>query len=88
MAASSPGALRSLAAIAAGSAAAGFGWSAGRDIYRKGKEWILPAWTAAERKFAVENKAAEIVVSTQTMIFRGGIQAMQKTLADEQIIAS
>lgn len=42
MAASSPGALRSLAAIAAGSAAAGFGWSAGRDLYRKGKEWILP----------------------------------------------
>lgn len=42
MAASSQGALRGLAAIAAGSAAAGFGWSAGRDLYRKGKEWILP----------------------------------------------
>lgn len=42
MAASPQGTLRGLAAIAAGSAAAGFGWSAGRDLYRKGKEWVLP----------------------------------------------
>lgn len=43
MSASSNGPLRSLAAIAVGSAAAGFGWSAGRDLYRKGKDWVLPA---------------------------------------------
>jgi hypothetical protein len=43
VAASPNGAMRNLAAIAMGSAAAGFGWSAGRDIYRKGKEWVLPA---------------------------------------------
>ena len=42
MAASNNGALRSLAAIAVGSAAAGFGWSAGRDLYKKGKEWVVP----------------------------------------------
>lgn len=43
MASSPQGSLRGLAAIAVGSAAAGFGWSAGRDLYRKGKEWIVPA---------------------------------------------
>ncbi|MCK2055265.1 hypothetical protein [Methylobacterium sp. 37f] len=43
MAATPQGTLRGLAAIAAGSAAAGFGWSAGRDLYRKGKDWVLPA---------------------------------------------
>lgn len=54
--------------------------------HQAGKHWVMPAWSAAERKFAVENGAFEMVVSTQTMIFRGGIQAMQKLLADEQAV--
>lgn len=53
-----------------------------------GKHWIMPAWSAAERKFAIAHGVHEIVASTQTMVFRSGIQAMQKTLADERAIAS
>lgn len=49
------------------------------------KRWILPAWSPAERRFAIEFGAHEIVVSTQTMLLRNGIQAVQKTLAAEGI---
>jgi 4-hydroxy-2-oxoheptanedioate aldolase len=50
-----------------------------------GKKWIMPAWSAAERQFAVEFGANELVVATQTMLIRTGVQNIQKTLAAEGI---
>jgi len=48
-----------------------------------GKKWIMPAWTAPERSFAREFGAHEMVVATQTMLIRNGIQSVQKTLLAE-----
>ncbi|OZI70914.1 HpcH/HpaI aldolase family protein [Bordetella genomosp. 12] len=50
-----------------------------------GKIWVMPAWTAAERAFAVEHGAQEIVVGTQTSLIRNAIVAMQNTLRAEGI---
>jgi hypothetical protein len=59
VAARNNGALRGLAAIAVGSAAAGFGWSAGRDLYRKGKDFapylVLLAAVAGGSGYAAWN---------------------------------
>lgn len=54
--------------------------NAARDA---GKTWILPAWTAAERQFAREHGAEEIVVITQYSAVRNGLQASVHGLAAE-----
>lgn len=51
-----------------------------------GKKWIMPAWSAAERRFALELGADEMVVATQTMLIRNGIQDIQKTLGAEGVV--
>lgn len=48
-----------------------------------GKVWVLPAWTPAERMFARENGADEVVIATQYAAIRNGIQGALKRLADE-----
>lgn len=48
-----------------------------------GKIWVLPAWTAPERAFAREHGAHEVVVNTQTMVIRHGIQSIQATIKAE-----
>ena len=48
-----------------------------------GKIWVMPAWTAAERRFAVQNGADEVCISTQYAAIRNGIQGALKGLADE-----
>lgn len=50
-----------------------------------GKDWIMPAWTAKERALAVAHGAAEVVVSTQFMLVRTGIETVQRTLQSEGI---
>jgi 4-hydroxy-2-oxoheptanedioate aldolase len=50
-----------------------------------GKKWIMPAWTPAERQFALELGADEMVVATQTMLIRNGIQTLQKSLSAEGV---
>lgn len=40
-----------------------------------GKYWVLPAWTPAERSFAQEHGAAEVVLVTQYSAIRNGLQA-------------
>lgn len=49
-----------------------------------GKHWIMPAWSPAERRFAREFGAHEMVVATQTLLIRNGIQTVQKNLAAEE----
>lgn len=51
-----------------------------------GKVWVLPAWTAAERKFALQHGADEIVVVTQYAAIRNGIQGALKSLSEEGFI--
>ena len=48
-----------------------------------GKRWVMPAWTAPEREMARKHGADEIVVSTQFMTIRSGIQAAQAALRTE-----
>lgn len=50
-----------------------------------GKPWIMPAWTAAERAFALEEGAAMLVVATQNMALRAGIMATVNSLKQEKI---
>lgn len=50
-----------------------------------GKEWIMPGWTPKERALAVAHGAAEVVVSTQFMLVRNGIEGLQRTLQAEGI---
>ncbi len=54
-----------------------------RAAQRAGKSWVMPAWTPAERALAQEHGAEEIVVTTQFMVIRNGIQALQQTLRSE-----
>ncbi len=54
-----------------------------RAATRQGKVWVMPAWTAAERAFAREHAAHEVVVHTQTMVIRHGIQSIQKAIEAE-----
>jgi 4-hydroxy-2-oxoheptanedioate aldolase len=52
---------------------------------RSGKTWIMPGWTPHERALAVAHGAAEVVVSTQFMLIRNGIERLQSTLQAEGI---
>lgn len=52
-----------------------------------GKTWIMPAWTAAERKFALDEGASLLVVATQHMTVRQGIAETFRSLRAEAIIA-
>lgn len=50
-----------------------------------GKPWVMPAWTPAERAFAIENRAEQLVVSTQFMTIRTGLNSTLQALKDEAI---
>ncbi len=52
-----------------------------------GKSWVMPAWTSAERQFALDEGAELLVVATQNMTLRAGIMATIKGLKDEKIVA-
>lgn len=52
-----------------------------------GKEWVMPAWTPAERTFALDEGAALLVVATQTMTLRAGIMSTINALKQENIVA-
>ena len=52
---------------------------------RSGKAWIMPGWTPQERALAVAHGASEVVVSTQFMLIRNGIENLQRTLQAEGI---
>lgn len=52
-----------------------------------GKPWIMPAWTAAERGFALEEGAEMLVVATQNMTLRAGIMATLDELGSERLVA-
>lgn len=52
-----------------------------------GKEWVMPAWTPAERRFAREEGASLLVVATQTMTLRAGIMSTIDALKQENILA-
>ncbi|GHC77993.1 HpcH/HpaI aldolase family protein [Limoniibacter endophyticus] len=52
-----------------------------------GKSWIMPAWTPAERQFALDEGAELLVVATQTMTLRAGIMNTISALKDEKIVA-
>ena len=51
-----------------------------------GKPWIMPAWTAAEREFALDEDAQLIVVATQTLVIRQGLTHTLEALRRETII--
>ncbi len=51
------------------------------------KNWIMPAWTPAERAFALEEGAEMLVVATQTMTLRAGIMFTVNALKQEKIVA-
>lgn len=50
---------------------------------QNGKDWIMPAWTPAERALALAHGASELVVSTQFALIRNGIEGLQRTLKAE-----
>jgi 2,4-dihydroxyhept-2-ene-1,7-dioic acid aldolase len=58
-----------------------------RAAREAGKPWIMPAWTPAERQFAIEEGAELIVVATQNMIIRSGIQSTVNMLKAEGVVA-
>lgn len=58
-----------------------------RAAREAGKDWIMPAWTSAERSFALEEGASLLVVATQTMTLRAGIVATINALKQEKIVA-
>jgi 4-hydroxy-2-oxoheptanedioate aldolase len=52
-----------------------------------GKSWVMPAWTPAERQFALDEGVDLLVVATQTMTLRAGIMATINALKGEKIVA-
>lgn len=58
-----------------------------RAAHAAGKSWIMPAWTPAERVFAREHGAAQLVVATQGMTIRQGIVSTIDALKREAILA-
>ncbi|MCX8997349.1 aldolase/citrate lyase family protein [Rhizobiaceae bacterium BDR2-2] len=58
-----------------------------RAAREAGKDWVMPAWTPAERAFALEEGASLLVVATQTMTLRAGIMNTINTLKQEKIVA-
>jgi 4-hydroxy-2-oxoheptanedioate aldolase len=81
-------------ALACGRGAYAFDDEDRRDLKRiaraarqAGKDWIMPAWTPAERSFALEEGVSLLVVATQTMTLRAGIMATINALKQEKIVA-
>lgn len=81
-------------ALARGRGAYAFNDEDRRDLVRcakaaigAGKTWIMPAWTAAERRFALDEGASLLVVATQHMTVRQGIAETFRSLKAEAIIA-
>jgi 4-hydroxy-2-oxoheptanedioate aldolase len=81
-------------ALARGRGAYAFDDEDRRDLKRiaraareAGKDWIMPAWTPAERSFALEEGVSLLVVATQTMTLRAGIMATINALKQEKIVA-
>lgn len=58
-----------------------------RAAREAGKPWIMPAWTPAERAFAIEEGAELLVVSTQNIALRAGIMSAISALKQEKIVA-
>lgn len=58
-----------------------------RAAREAGKSWVMPAWTPAERTFALEHGAEMLVVATQTMTLRAGIMSTINALKHEKIVA-
>ena len=52
-----------------------------------GKRWVMPAWTPAERQFALDEGAALLVVANQSMTLQLGLMATINALKDERIVA-
>lgn len=52
-----------------------------------GKAWIMPAWTEAERRFALDEGASMLVVATQNMTLRQGMMATVNALKNEALVA-
>lgn len=81
-------------ALACGRGAYAFNDEDRRDLSRiakaardAGKTWIMPAWTPAERTFALEEGAEMLVVATQNMALRAGIMSTINALKQEKIVA-
>lgn len=47
----------------------------------------MPAWTEAERRFALEEGASMLVVATQNMTLRQGMMTTVNALKKEALIA-
>lgn len=82
-------------ALARGRGAYAFGDADRADLTRcaraaraAGKPWIMPAWTAAEREFALAEGAAQLVVATQTMVVRQGLAGTLDALKREAVLAA
>lgn len=58
-----------------------------RAAREAGKSWVMPAWTPAERTFALEEGAEMLVVATQNMALRAGIMSTINALKQEKIVA-
>lgn len=52
-----------------------------------GKPWVMPAWTLAERQFAIDQGAELLVVASQSGTIRAGIMATINALKNEKSIA-
>jgi 4-hydroxy-2-oxoheptanedioate aldolase len=81
-------------ALSRGRGAYAFGPEDRHDLVRiaraarnAGKPWIMSGWTPAERAFAIEEKADLILVATQTMVIRSGLNAALDALRRESIVA-
>jgi 4-hydroxy-2-oxoheptanedioate aldolase len=57
-----------------------------RAARQAGKPWIMPAWTPAERQFALAEGASHLVVATQHGVVRAGITATLESLKKDGII--
>jgi 4-hydroxy-2-oxoheptanedioate aldolase len=80
-------------ALARGRGAYGFTDADRADLERvaraarnAGKPWIMPAWTPAERQFALAEGAAELVVASQHGVVRAGVTATIESLRKDGII--
>jgi 4-hydroxy-2-oxoheptanedioate aldolase len=79
-------------ALACGRGAYAFNEEDRRDLTRiaraakaAGKTRIMPAWTPAERTFALEEGAEMLVVATQNMAIRAGVMSAVNMLKQEKL---
>lgn len=49
---------------------------------RAGKAWIFPAWNSAEKQFAVEHDAAQIILTMEYSALMGGFQSSLEEIRD------